>query len=144
MVSGGSGNKPKEAIIMTKYFCAGLLALAFLALPRPAQAGCTIGCGASLSLSLGNENGCWGCGGGNVCAGPWYLYFPYEAHFQMPAPLGYPYWPGPGAPGAALQYPAQPPMPPMAQPRTLSPLPAGVQPVGYYYYGQVPSYWYAR
>jgi hypothetical protein len=32
---------------------------------------------------------------GNV--GPWYLYFPYEAHFQMPAPL-YPNWPSSMAP----------------------------------------------
>ena len=27
--------------------------------------------------------------------GPWYLYWPMEAHFQAPAPTGYPYWPAP-------------------------------------------------
>lgn len=28
-------------------------------------------------------------------AGPWYLYWPLEAHFVAPAPTGYPYWPPP-------------------------------------------------
>lgn len=27
--------------------------------------------------------------------GPWYLYFPYEAHFAVPAHPQYPYWPSP-------------------------------------------------
>lgn len=42
--------------------------------------------------------------------GPWYSYWPYEAHFQTPALPQYPYWPtqtmpngqtymGPGSPG---------------------------------------------
>jgi hypothetical protein len=30
-------------------------------------------------------------------AGPWYLYWPLEAHFVAPAPTGYPYWPSPQA-----------------------------------------------
>lgn len=30
-------------------------------------------------------------------AGPWYLYWPLEAHFVAPAPTGYPYWPPPQA-----------------------------------------------
>jgi len=25
--------------------------------------------------------------------GPWYLYWPLEAHFQPPAPAAFPYWP---------------------------------------------------
>ena len=25
-------------------------------------------------------------------AGPWYLYWPYQAHFQVPAPVPYPYY----------------------------------------------------
>ena len=27
--------------------------------------------------------------------GPWYLYYPLEAEFKTPAPVGYPYWPSP-------------------------------------------------
>src|SRR5262245_14281416 len=26
-------------------------------------------------------------------AAPWYLYWPYDAHFQLPAPIGAPYYP---------------------------------------------------
>jgi hypothetical protein len=35
--------------------------------------------------------------------GPWYTYWPQEAHFQLPAPIGgqYPNWPSPWPPGAS-------------------------------------------
>jgi hypothetical protein len=35
--------------------------------------------------------GCGGCC--HIQLGPWYLYWPHEAHFQTPAPTGYPFWP---------------------------------------------------
>src|SRR5579862_7127285 len=74
---------------------------------------------------------------GGILAGPWYSYWPYEAHFISPAPTGYPYWPapqtlpgqafgvrpnpiltpmGPFAPGGYA-----PPPPPAAPPRTVQP-----------------------
>ena len=34
-------------------------------------------------------------------AAPWYLYFPYNAHFQTPAPLYGAPWYGPAVPGPA-------------------------------------------
>ncbi len=46
-------------------------------------------------------------------AGPWYLYWPLEAHFVAPAPTGYPYWPSPQAPPpTSIGGPAVPPPPP--------------------------------
>src|SRR5207302_838685 len=70
-------------------------------------------------------------GGGLPAAGPWYLYWPYEAHFANPAPYGFPYWPTPqtlpqanmapgGAPGMApygAPYPQPTPPPPVFSPR---------------------------
>jgi hypothetical protein len=62
------------------------------------------------------------CGpGAGPGAAPWYSYWPYDAYFQTPAPMTYPFWPGP-------QVPAQPPAP--------------VQQTGYHPPG--PSYWYGR
>jgi hypothetical protein len=70
-------------------------------------------------------------GGVKACLGPWFSYFPYDAYFQMPAPVPpYPNWPMPfpprPAPAPATGYQA----PPMAPP---------VQPVGY---GYPMPYWY--
>jgi hypothetical protein len=47
--------------------------------------------------------GLFGFGGGQGAPqlGPWYLYWPLEAHFQTPAPPAYPYWPQGGAAQAA-------------------------------------------
>jgi hypothetical protein len=74
-----------------------------------------------LLLALPSRAHAWGCGtlpyrvdlganahfrvnqyAGGLC-GPWYLYWPLEAHFQVPAPTGYPYWPNPM--GLPLQAP---------------------------------------
>jgi hypothetical protein len=50
-------------------------------------------------------------------AGPWYLYWPLEAHFVAPAPTGYPYWPSPqGLPPTSIGGPAVPPPPVFAPP----------------------------
>ncbi|HTU92255.1 MAG TPA: hypothetical protein VMF69_19395 [Gemmataceae bacterium] len=64
-------------------------------------------------------------------AGPWYLYWPLEAHFVAPAPTGYPYWPPPqGLPATTFGGPAVPPpsvlaMPPAAAaPRPVATVPA--------------------
>jgi hypothetical protein len=50
-------------------------------------------------------------------AGPWYLYWPLEAHFVAPAPTGYPYWPSPQVlPPTSFGGPAVPPPPPFVPP----------------------------
>jgi hypothetical protein len=86
-----------------------------------------------------------GDGGGGGGAGPWYSYWPLEAHFQVPAPTGYPYWPNPmdsnvvpqqlqhyGYAGPGVYVAPQP-----------APATPGVhQPVGYFQ--QAPSYWYGN
>jgi hypothetical protein len=90
---------------------------------------------------------CRSCLHNAVYLGPWYHYFPYEAHFQTPAPAGgfryqanyfppYPapgsqmYFQQPGAPGMPSPY-FNSPAPPSPQQPTV-PLSTG--------YG-VPSYW---
>jgi hypothetical protein len=100
--------------------------------------------------------------------GPWYHYWPLEAHFVTPAPCSYPYWPAPQT--LPCVRPAPPPLPPAAA-HAPPALPAPVatpaqpgpklngpelplkpayyqaptfQPVGYYAYPQAPSYWYGR
>jgi hypothetical protein len=122
---------------MKKLMLAGLLALPLLALPSPARA-------------VGFPCGCWrvNVGGNLYCnvspdnaaqAGPWYLYWPLEAHFQPPAPTCYPYWPSPmslpGGPGYA-----PPPQMPAVPAAPLKP--AAFQPVGYF--PQAPTYWYGK
>lgn len=72
--------------------------------------------------------------GPQVQLAPWYTYFPYEAHFQTPAPMGYyPQWPN--APAAGMYQPPQPQFAPHA--------PSPVRPASYYY-SPAPSYWYGR
>jgi hypothetical protein len=49
----------------------------------------------------------WGCGhlcGGPFDVGPWYSYWPLEAHFQTPAMPQYPFWGPPQtmAPGGGM------------------------------------------
>jgi hypothetical protein len=122
---------------MRRFVLAGLLALPLLAfVQQTVQAsGCCCSCcnfGTNITIQKWFRPGCGCgpcdcncCGGGNGCGspcggcgtcncGPWYLYWPMEAHFQAPAPTGYPYWPGPmaasGLPGyggfaAAPAYP---------------------------------------
>ncbi len=92
------------------------------------------GCGAPCGGGYGPPS-CFGCGGGGAGAGqagPWYLYWPLEAHFNAPTMPQYPYWPSPMgmAPGAAIGGPAA------AGPANFH---GGMQQVGY-----VPPYWYAR
>ena len=56
----------------------GLSVLALIVSAIPAQA--------AFFKSVGN---------GNMPVGPWYLYWPLEAHFQTPASPQYPYWAAP-------------------------------------------------
>ena len=130
---------------MKRLLWAGLLVLPFLlAVPSRAHAwGCSmagigpfrVDAGANMYLRV------------NAAPlpqlGPWYLYWPLEAHFGPPAPMCYPYWPQPMTlPTGALPH-AGPPAPfavPPAQPAPLKP--ASWQPVGYSY--GVPNYWYGQ
>lgn len=74
---------------------------------------------------------------------PWYTYFPYQAHFQTPAPMGgYPYWspPAKGQTGDGQQNNAgktESRLPPR-NPVFVNPY----QPVSYS--PPAPSYWYGR
>jgi hypothetical protein len=97
-----------------RHLWTAVLALPFLAAPAAAQS-CAkggvvnFGFGANFTfygsaMGMCGPGGCgpggYGGGGGGgggapAQAGPWYLYWPMEAHFNTPAPTGYPYWPGP-------------------------------------------------
>ena len=65
----------------------------------------------------GGYGGGYGGGGGvrPYNLGPWYLYYPYEAHFQQPALPQYPYWGAStlpnGLPYLSPGYPGQGPVP---------------------------------
>ena len=152
---------------MKKLLYLTLLALPLLMLPSKALAwgcdqhcclgGCTIDYGFNWHYSIK-------CGCPGQC-GPWYLYWPYEAHFAAAAPVGGPCFPAWGPPGgmAGMGAPTAPmmglpgamgsggaPMAPMmgvpgAQPMAPipgTPPPASIQPT--VYSGQVPAYWYGR
>ena len=80
------------------------------------------GCGGSSCCGCGN-------GGGGYGGAPWYTYWPLEAHFQVPAPTGYPFWPSPMAPM-------------MAPPAASGYIPCAHQQAGYF--GPAPSYWYGH
>jgi hypothetical protein len=126
-----------------------LLALPLLLVPSRAHAGgCCVG-PATLDFGFSWHYN-FKCG--SKCqAGPWYTYWPYEAHFAAAAPVGgpcYPGWPGAGAMGS-MGAPAGPmgghpvaqPMTPMPSTPSI-PSTAGLQPTGYS--AQVPAYWYGR
>jgi hypothetical protein len=138
---------------MRKLGCAALLALACAGMTAQAAGICPpfkveCGCNAYLRAYCPTN-------GSPAQCGPWYLYWPLEAHFQTPAMPCYPTWPSPmGLPPSAGVSP--PPAPPVAAPPGL-PAPtmqgtgalkpadfhqSAFQPVGYYQ--QVPGYWYGR
>jgi hypothetical protein len=103
------------------------------------------------------HHGCSSCAGGGGYGGghgdmsctwgagaPWYLFWPYDAHFRMPAPTGYPFWPAPQTiqPGFGAHYGYN--MPGYQTPNMGYPMDANaVQPAGFYPQ-QVPTYWYGR
>lgn len=117
-------------------------------LPGPSLFPCKLNVGASFYVNRQPAQ-----------AGPWYLYWPLEAHFVVPAPTGYPYWPSPmalpgmgGPAGMAGPAPAGPmlapapvapapvPAPPAPAPGEPPLAPSAFRPAGY----SVPSYWYGR
>src|SRR3954447_974251 len=91
---------------MRKRFGVALLAVPLLALPAWAHnpfAGCApcmpfkINTGFDFHFKYCGPNNAYG-----AQLGPWYNYWPLEAHFQVPAMPCYPYWPAPMTlPGAA-------------------------------------------
>ncbi|HWG43398.1 MAG TPA: hypothetical protein VN688_11485 [Gemmataceae bacterium] len=148
---------------MKKIFGVALLALPFLAVSAQANGWpFNVQAGGSFYIKGGP-------GPAYPQAGPWYLYWPLEAHFVAPAPTGYPYWPGPQVlPKMSIGGPAVPPAPAYVPPPAVVPVPAApaaaaagpaLQPTNYsptqytrqipnyypiLYTGQAPSYWYDR
>jgi hypothetical protein len=125
---------------MKKLLWAGVLALPFLALPSEVKAftigGYEVDTGARVWCNVRQFNTLL------PQAGPWYLYWPYQAHFQVPAAGVSPYFPAPMTlppgfgqpppppPGYGAPAPGyQPPMP-APMPGYRAPMPAGPQ--GYY------------
>jgi hypothetical protein len=154
-VRSGPGETAKEQSIMNRYLWVCLPALAIVAFSGRTYADYKVDCGCSPRFNVCSNGGQYGTGGCGGCfqAGPWYTYWPYQAHFQIPSPLGFPFWPGPtAAAGPQFLPPAPPPPGPPGTP--MPPRTGGFQPVGYdyssfqpagaYYYGQAPSYWYGR
>jgi hypothetical protein len=107
---------------MKKMFGVALLAL-------PLLVGSTHASGWPCNIQM---SGSWYIRGGNGLmpqAGPWYLYWPLEAHFVAPAPTGYPYWPQPqGIYAASFGGPACPPGVPVVPAPALAAPPAAVVP----------------
>jgi len=152
---------------MKKILCVAVLALDLLAQDVLAQC-CAPPCPPCRKPGFQLNWCCCGCslnvfcGGGQTQLGPWYQYWPYEAYFQQPPPLG-PATAGPGYMGYAPQFStafaapcAAPPMtawstpmptyqaqgtPMPTYPAQASPM---VQNVGYNYGPAAPSYWYGR
>lgn len=167
---------------MKKFILAALVALPLTALAgqRASAGGCGDCCTPlyRLGFSLGivyrgwcgcdyscckQKHGHGGCGQQQCCnfpgGGPWYGAWPMGAHFNVPAPTGYPYWPAPmtwaGHAMAPMPMPMAPPamasMPgmeyygnaaasvPMGGNFGGYPMAVGVQPVGYM--SQAPAYW---
>jgi hypothetical protein len=84
-------------------------------------------------------------GGGRTQLGPWYQYWPHDAHFMYPPPLG-PSMPGPSFQTLPPQMGPQqwmPPNPTPIPPTTGQAQPPALQRAGYFT-GEAPSYWYGR
>lgn len=145
---------------MKKLIAAALLVSALAAAPCRADGCpggyCPINCSGSFSwtpfqVKAGFKGYFYLNGaGGSVTyqAGPWYTYWPLEAHFQVPAPTHYPYWPAPMSSSIFPQGQVPPAhayaAPAVAQP----PQPQAVQPTLYrqvgYFPQAAPSYWYPQ
>lgn len=128
---------------MKKILTATLLCLPLLA--ASARANClgpvNVNTGANAWCNINIGGCCPGCG--KCPSSPWYTYWPYQAYFQVPAPIGgypFPWWTSPKPPPV----PVSPGIPPAAvQGSSYKPeTPAPVQPASYYQ--PAPSYWYGR
>jgi hypothetical protein len=112
-------------------------------------------CGANAYFRVYNRQNGWGCQ-----LGPWYSYWPMEAHYQTPALPSYPFWPAPqavvpGGTSSAIPAPFCPPAIPTAAPAAAAPqapanaVPAyyrqmGYNPYGYYAYPRGAQWQYGR
>jgi hypothetical protein len=93
---------------MKRLILAALLGLALAAGTASAHGGGSYTAGVNFTPYWGS--GC-GKGGAPGVLGPWYLYWPLEAHFITPPHPQYPYWPSPYTlPGGESAV-----VPPMAQ-----------------------------
>jgi hypothetical protein len=129
---------------MYKLLASCLLALPLLALPSRACAGnfgvgpITVDAGFKYHLDVTYDCNSVGClhnvpWYGN--SGPWYLYWPSEAHSQSLAPMPFPYWPSVQATPAG---PAQ-------AASTYYGGNSGNRTVASYYYARTtPNYWYGH
>ena len=136
---------------MKKLLWAFLLTLPILALPTQAHAfmvgNYEVDTGAKVWCNVHQFNI------STPTAGPWYLYYPYQAHFQVPAPGVSPYFPPPMTlpPGYGPPPPAPPLMMPPAQAYQQQPMPQAQAyrqppmpqaPQGYYPPRQAPQGYY--
>jgi hypothetical protein len=119
---------------MKKLFVIAAASLGVAAIPSDASAS---GCASPFCGGQGGAG--WGVGlfGRTPLpafqAAPWYLYWPYNAHFMTPAPLTGPYYAPPYSGGALVNpyFPAQP-VAPVVPPGAIPPagtLPPTAQPV---------------
>ena len=148
VVSDGAGRHISvECQIMKKILAALIVSVALPAATCQAHDNC-LSFGTSGTISYGFRIkicGCFhwnpcGCSAPSCCGGgygsgagfggaPWYSYWPLEAHFQVPAPTGYPFWPSPMSPM-------------MNGPAAYGYTPGAIQQTGYS--GPAPSYWYGN
>src|SRR5262245_41894600 len=149
----GSDKERRRMTAMNKLLRGSLMALALWCVPAQVYAWDCCGgdpnCKGAKGWCLGPitiDFGCnwyyrfgWGCHTtcGGCQAGPWYSYWPYEAHFATPAPVGgcFPYWPSPLTAGGGPNFSAGPvahQMVPPAQTQQGNYLPAG-------YFQQTPN-----
>ncbi len=112
---------------------AALSALSLFALSARAD-GCGGCCFQPFRVTVGLNFSVSPCNPGGAVSqlGPWYQYWPMEAHFQTPAPTGYPYWPAPMT---------LPPNAGVGGPAPANFMPASFQPSGY---GAPPPYYWSR
>ncbi len=118
---------------MKKLLLAALMAVPLFAVSARGQCcggGC---CFQPFRVNVGVSFSVTPCNSGAVSQlGPWYQYWPMEAHFQTPAPTGYPYWPAPMT---------LPPNAGVGGPAPANFMPASFQPSGY---GAPPPYYWSR
>jgi hypothetical protein len=96
----------------------GLAVFLLACAAAPARANGPVGFNIGLNFGM-TFSACGPCGGGGPCGcgagyypggqlAPWYLYWPMDAHFQVPAPMTYPFWPAPQTPLPGAGHSLQP------------------------------------
>ncbi len=98
-------DRDKETDTMQRWICPVLLLLGGLVSQADAA-----GCRGTSCLGIGGNPGYSGNARGAFLAAPWYLYWPYDAHFQTPAPVFGAFYPPPILNGYYSQpyFPTQP------------------------------------